>query len=170
MHDKAYGNIVYPCRDKTEWERMNGPVVLAPLFKKHVGRPTKSRRKAPHEVDARGGKKMTRHGVIMHCSYCGLPDHKKSGCKWLKSGLPPPNAQDLNVPPPQTEPTVTQEQNPVLNNPNAQNPIAEDLVVDTLIHEVNKEYLVIFHLVQDFFVIFQFLMELCLYRSLYRGS
>uniref|UniRef100_A0ACD5V6R4 Uncharacterized protein n=1 Tax=Avena sativa TaxID=4498 RepID=A0ACD5V6R4_AVESA len=55
--------------------------------------------------------------------------------QWLKSGLPPPNAQDLNVPPPQTEPTVTQEQNPVLNNPNAQNPIAEDLLVDTLIHE-----------------------------------
>jgi hypothetical protein len=66
-------------------------------------------RKAPHEVDARGGgKKMTRHGVIVHCSYCGLPDHNKSGCKWLKAGLAPPTAESMNVPPPQNEPVVTQ--------------------------------------------------------------
>ena len=41
---------------------------------------------------------MSRHGVIMHCSYCGEPDHNIKGCKYMKAGLPPPNAQ---APPPQ---------------------------------------------------------------------
>ena len=38
-------------------------------------------------------KKMSRHGVIMHCNYCGEPDHNIKGCKYLKAGLPPPNVQ-----------------------------------------------------------------------------
>ena len=40
---------------------------------------------------------MSRHGVIMHCNYCGEPDHNIKGCKYLKAGLPPPNVQ---APPP----------------------------------------------------------------------
>lgn len=36
---------------------------------------------------------MSRHGVIMHCNYCGEPDHNIKGCKYLKAGLPPPNVQ-----------------------------------------------------------------------------
>jgi hypothetical protein len=51
MHNKAYANIVHPCKDKSEWEKMNGPTILPPLYQKHVGRPTKNRRKAPGEVD-----------------------------------------------------------------------------------------------------------------------
>jgi hypothetical protein len=98
MHKKAYGNIVFPCLDRTEWQKMHGPPISPPLYTKHVGRPTKSRRKAPGEVDARGGgKKMSRHGVIMHCSYCGFPDHNRAGCKWFKEGLPPPNKPQENV-------------------------------------------------------------------------
>jgi hypothetical protein len=113
MHKKAYANIVYPCKDKTEWQRMNGPPILPPIFTKHVGRPTKCRRKAPGEVDVRGGgKRMSRHGVIMHCGYCGLPSHNKAGCEWLKAGLAPPNAPQANVLPPEPEmteePVVTQ--------------------------------------------------------------
>ena len=42
-------------------------------------------------------KKMSRHGVIMHCNYCGEPDHNIKGCKYLKAGMPPPNVQ---APPP----------------------------------------------------------------------
>src|SRR4051812_41369490 len=89
MLDKAYGNIVYPCLDKTEWQNINGPPILPTMYIKHVGRPTKSRRKALFEVNARGGgKKMTRHGVIMHCKYCGFPGHNIAGCKWMKASLP----------------------------------------------------------------------------------
>jgi len=43
---------------------------------------------------------MLRHGVIMHCNYCGEPDHNIKGCKYLKAGLPPPNVQ-APPPPPQ---------------------------------------------------------------------
>jgi hypothetical protein len=43
MHNKAYGNIVFPCKDKSQWENMNGPDILPSLYQKHVGRPTKNR-------------------------------------------------------------------------------------------------------------------------------
>jgi hypothetical protein len=114
MHNKAYGNIVFPCKDKSQWENMNGPVILPPLYQKHVGRPTKNRRKAPGEVDCRGGgKRVSRRGVIMHCSYCGQPDHNRSGCYWFKHGLTPPGPDQGNVP--STEPTQPEEtQNPVM--------------------------------------------------------
>jgi hypothetical protein len=93
MFKKAYENIIYPCKDKREWEDICGPPILPPLYQKHIGRPSITRRQAPGEVDhRRGGKKITRHGVIMHCSYCGEEDHNKKGCKYLKAGLPPPSA------------------------------------------------------------------------------
>jgi hypothetical protein len=38
LHSKAYANIVHPCKDKSEWEKMNGPTILPPLYQKHVGR------------------------------------------------------------------------------------------------------------------------------------
>ncbi|KAM0895583.1 hypothetical protein ACQ4PT_023754 [Festuca glaucescens] len=101
MHRKTYGNIVYPCKDKSEWEKMGEPTILPPSYKKHVGRPTKNRRKAPGEVDCRGGgKRMSRHGVIMHCSHCGRPDHNRNGCYWFKNGLPAPDQPQGNNPPP----------------------------------------------------------------------
>ena len=105
MHKKAYGNIIFPCKDKTEWQKMHGPLILPPLYKKHVGRPTKKRRRAPGEVDAReGGKKLSRHGVIMHCSYCGFPGHNISGCRYFKEGLPPPETHpEIHIPPPEPE-------------------------------------------------------------------
>jgi hypothetical protein len=94
MFKKAYGNIIMPCRDKTEWQKLNGTMIHPPHYVKKVGRPTKSRRKQPYEVDHRGGgKKMTRHGVIIHYGYCGEAGHNRGGCKYKKAGLPPPNAE-----------------------------------------------------------------------------
>ena len=62
----------------------------------------------------------------MHCSYCGEPDHNKSGCKYLKAGLPPPSANSRgnvaapdegngapSVPP--TSPDASHQDDPVLN-------------------------------------------------------
>lgn len=70
------------------------PPVEPPIYTKQVGRPCKSRIKVPGEVVySNGGKKISRHGVIMHCNYCGEPDHNIKGCKYLKAGLPPPNMQ-----------------------------------------------------------------------------
>lgn len=65
MFKKAYRNIIYPCKDITEWEKMNGPQIHPPDYKKHVGRPCKSRRKGAEEIIcSNGGRKMSRHGVI----------------------------------------------------------------------------------------------------------
>ena len=130
MFQKAYGNIIYPCKDKSEWEKMFGPPILPPFYQKHVGRPTKVRRRAPGEVPkCSGGKKMSRHDVIMHCKYCGEPDHNRAGCKYLKAGLPPPNQG--GVPP--ADPPVPPSNPPV---PPSNPPVYEDLLVDSLIRQV----------------------------------
>ena len=58
MFKKAYESIIYPCKDRREWEDMCGPPILPPLYQKHVGRPSTTRRQAPGEFDhRRGGKK-----------------------------------------------------------------------------------------------------------------
>ena len=40
----AYGFNIWPCKDKPEWEKVNGPEVKPPVYQKKVGRPPKSRR------------------------------------------------------------------------------------------------------------------------------
>jgi hypothetical protein len=106
---KPMGTLFTHAKTRQNGKKMNGTKILPPMYKKHVGRPTKSRRKGPYEVNARGGGKiMSRHGVIMHCSYCGFPDHNRAGCTWFKQGLPPPNAAEHNVPSTGTEPVIIQ--------------------------------------------------------------
>jgi hypothetical protein len=53
-----------------------------------VGRPpTRNRKKHPIELE--GGSKLSKHGVTMHCTYCGGPDHTKRSCIRQKLGIPP---------------------------------------------------------------------------------
>ncbi|KAM0850424.1 hypothetical protein ACQ4PT_053092 [Festuca glaucescens] len=66
---KAYGTHVRPVRDRKEWKKLNGPEVKPPYYEKVVGKPRKSRRKAPEEKQ--NGTKLSKAGVQMHCSYCG---------------------------------------------------------------------------------------------------
>jgi hypothetical protein len=61
--------------------------------------PTKSRRKQPYEVAARGGSKITRHGVIIHCAHCSEAGHNRKGCSLWKASLPPPNAEQGSAAP-----------------------------------------------------------------------
>jgi len=68
---------------------VNGPQVLAPIYEKKVGRPKKSRRKQPHEVQGKHGPKMTKHGVVMHCRYCQSDQHNQATCEIKKLGLRP---------------------------------------------------------------------------------
>ncbi|KAM0832338.1 hypothetical protein ACQ4PT_064967 [Festuca glaucescens] len=136
MHKRAYGNIVYPCKDKSEWEKMGGPTILPPSYKKHVGRPTKNRRKAPGEVDCRGGgKRMSRHGVIMHCSHCGRPDHNRNGCYWFKNGLPAPDQPQGNNPEPEEGTGTTTGQAPQPELGTDSTPAYENTFVDNLTQE-----------------------------------
>jgi hypothetical protein len=115
---------------------MNGPAVLPPEYKKHVGRPTRCRRKAPYEVVTRGGgRSMSRHGTIIHCSYCSEPGHNCGGCKWKKAGLPAPNSTSMPPPPLGTNPTTAQQEHqPDSNNVNATT--VEDPVVESMSQQV----------------------------------
>uniref|UniRef100_A0A8R7TKG4 SWIM-type domain-containing protein n=1 Tax=Triticum urartu TaxID=4572 RepID=A0A8R7TKG4_TRIUA len=86
---KAYARIIMPCKDKREWQKMGGCLIKPPLYENKRGRKAKNRRMQPEEVIARqGGKKITRHGTIIHRSHCNNPEHNKKGCSAFKQGLP----------------------------------------------------------------------------------
>jgi hypothetical protein len=137
MHKKAYANIVYPCKGKSEWEKMNCPTILPPTYKKHVGRPTKSRRNAPGEVDCRGGgKRVTRHGVIMHRINCGKPGHNIHGCYWFKNGLPVPDEAQLNMAPPPANTARNPDPNSTQDD-QQQPPTYQDILVGRMAHDVS---------------------------------
>lgn len=74
-----------PVRDKVHWEKTNGVEVKPPLYEKKVGRPKKTRRKQPQELE--GGTKISKHGVQIHCRYCRGEDHNIRGCKKRKTEL-----------------------------------------------------------------------------------
>ena len=60
--------------------KMHGIAVHPPLYTKVMGRPKKNRKKDPEEKkDKTGVKKLSKHGVTMHCSVCGAADHNKKG-------------------------------------------------------------------------------------------
>ncbi|XP_066386989.1 uncharacterized protein [Miscanthus floridulus] len=75
-YSNVYAFNIMPCRDKTMWEKMNGPPVQPPVYEKKVGRPAKSRRKQPTEVQGRARPKLSKHGVIITCSWCKGENHK----------------------------------------------------------------------------------------------
>ena len=109
---KAYGNIIVPCHDKKEWKKMNGRQIEPPLYVKKVGRPPKNRRKQHYEAESKkGGKKMSMHGVVIHCGHCRKSGHNIAGCSDAKAGLPPTEEVRERIrplPSDEDEPVVTQ--------------------------------------------------------------
>ncbi|EEC68507.1 hypothetical protein OsI_36776 [Oryza sativa Indica Group] len=93
----VYADNIMPCNDKSKWEKMNGPQILPPVYEKKVGRPKKSRRKQPQEVQGRNGPKLTKHGVTIHCSYCHEANHNKKGCELRKKGIRPKHKTRRNL-------------------------------------------------------------------------
>ena len=85
----------WSCKDKSEWEKVNGPEVKPPVYEKKVGRPPKSRRKQPQEVQGKNGPRLSRHGVVIHCKYCSDANHNSSGCKLKKMGFSSEEAKKL---------------------------------------------------------------------------
>ncbi|XP_044390830.1 uncharacterized protein [Triticum aestivum] len=79
-YKSCYGWNLMPMRDMKHWEKMNGIDVYPPIYTKVMRRPKKSRKKEPEEKKGKDGlKKVTKHGVTMHCSICGAADHNKKG-------------------------------------------------------------------------------------------
>ena len=96
----VYGFNIWPCKDKFEWEKVNGPKVNGPkvkppVYEKKVGRPPKSRRKQPQEVQGKNGPMLSRHGVVIHCKYCSDANHNSTGCKLKKMGFSSEEAKKL---------------------------------------------------------------------------
>lgn len=102
---KAYEANIFPCRDKRSWEHVTGPQVLPPKYEKKVGRPTRCRRKQPYEVEGENGPKLSKHGVIITCSYCKRENHNAKGCFLKKMGIRPEDyiegEEPIEVVPPQ---------------------------------------------------------------------
>lgn len=80
----AYGNTIWPCKDKSAWVKVDASEVLPPVYEKKVGRPPKSRRKQPYEIQGPSGPKLTKHGVIITCRYCGKSGHNRATCDLRK--------------------------------------------------------------------------------------
>jgi hypothetical protein len=79
------------------WQRMGGAEILPPVYEKKVGRPPKNRRKQPHEVEGKFGPKMSKHGTVITCGFCGEEGHNRGGCGKRKSGsipIVPPQEQE----------------------------------------------------------------------------
>ena len=85
---EAYGFIIWPCVDKSEWFKVVGcPEVLPQSMRRRLAGQKKSRRKQPHEVTGEQGSRMSKHGVEMHCSHCKEAGHNTAGCSLKKLGL-----------------------------------------------------------------------------------
>jgi hypothetical protein len=78
-YKRAYAYNVVLLKGRVHWEKMNGFVILPPLYTKVMGRPKKNRRKAPKEKEKNGATHATRGGITMHCSICGQPNQNKKG-------------------------------------------------------------------------------------------
>lgn len=87
--NKAYETNILPCNDKSLWVKVGGPEVLPPVYDKKVGRPPKSRKKQPHEVQGKFGPRLSKHGVSVTCSYCKVEGHNVRGCFLKKNELRP---------------------------------------------------------------------------------
>lgn len=85
----AYASNIWPCRDITEWQKMDGPEVNPPVHEKKVGRPPKARKKQPQEIQGKYGPKLSKHGVLMHCSWCNSTEHNVRKCTLKKAGIKP---------------------------------------------------------------------------------
>jgi hypothetical protein len=82
----AYGCNIFPCSDKSSWENVGGPQVQPPKYEKKVGRPPKARRRAAHEVQGPNGPRLSKHGVVLHCSHCGQSGRNTTTCAAKKTG------------------------------------------------------------------------------------
>ena len=100
----AYGQHIRPCRDKSTWDKVAATEILPPIYEKKVGRPPKSRKKQPHEFQGPQGPRLSKHGVTMHCRYCGDAGHNKKGCT-LRKGWCPATKADKQCPTRRTSPS-----------------------------------------------------------------
>jgi hypothetical protein len=94
-YKNAYGFNIWPCEDKSKWEKVNGPEVKSLVYEKKVGRPPKSRRKQPQEVQGKNGPRLSRHGMVIHCKYCLDANYNSAGCKLKKMGFSSEEAKKL---------------------------------------------------------------------------
>ncbi|CAO2149444.1 unnamed protein product [Urochloa humidicola] len=92
----AYGNSIWPCKDKSTREKVDAPEVMPPVYEKKVGRPPKTRRKQPYETEGENGPKLSRHGIIITCRFCGKTGHNRGGCSLRKASIMPNLQQQGN--------------------------------------------------------------------------
>jgi hypothetical protein len=85
----AYGQTIWPCKDKSTWEKVQGAEILPPVYVKKVGRPPKARKKQPYEIQGKNGPRLSKHGLVITCRYCGHTGHNRAGCSLRKAGLQP---------------------------------------------------------------------------------
>ena len=94
-YNNAYAHSIWPCKDKSQWEKVDAAQVLLPIYEKRVGRPPKARKKQAHEVPGKNGPRLTRHGVTIHCKHCSEAGHNSAGCSLKRRGFTVEDAKAL---------------------------------------------------------------------------
>ena len=145
---KAYEHIIMPCKDVSEWTKMNGRQIIPPPIQRKKGRRARNRRKQPEEKQGKRGVQINRKGGVIHCGYCGAPGHNINGCVDWKLGLvPKKHAQrnkvraepDISSSEDEAEGALTQEINMqtkgiIQHDP----PVYEPEIIASLTHEVSN--------------------------------
>jgi hypothetical protein len=114
---RAYGQNIWPCLDISEWEKTNGQEVTPPVYEKKVGRPPKARKKQPQEIQGKFGPKLSKHGVVLHCSWCKSDQHNVRTCAMKKAGQKPKIPPVMKPTPPDVDAAIQEEQDEVVPVP-----------------------------------------------------
>jgi hypothetical protein len=77
--NRIYEHCLEPVEGEDKWPVSPKPRPQAPGYVRMPGRPKKNDRRR-EEGEAPKGKKMSRAGIVITCSFCGVTGHNKSGC------------------------------------------------------------------------------------------
>uniref|UniRef100_K3ZE85 MULE transposase domain-containing protein n=1 Tax=Setaria italica TaxID=4555 RepID=K3ZE85_SETIT len=89
LAEQFVSNICSKIRKKVAKNAEFANVCYALPAEKKIGRSPRCRRKPPCEIQGTNGPKLSKHGVIITCSYCKQDNHNAKGCSIKKMGIRP---------------------------------------------------------------------------------
>ncbi|KAL8555094.1 hypothetical protein ACS0TY_003046 [Phlomoides rotata] len=78
-HMQAYQHGIQPLNGRRMWPLNDGEPIKPPPYRKMPGRPKKMRKRGLDE-DPRRPNKLSKQGIQITCSVCGVVGHNKLGC------------------------------------------------------------------------------------------
>ena len=99
MYKRVYGHKIKSILDHDQWQEINKPVILPPIMKRSVGRPSRNRKRDGDE------KRKGKRSNTVKCSKCHQLGHNAKTCK---GGLTPKEQMQQDGPRQLTNKKATQ--------------------------------------------------------------